>query len=190
MKNICVYCGSQVGLHPQYQASVQAFADLLVQNNICVVYGGGNVGLMGVLAETMLEKGGEVIGVIPRFLVEWEVAHNGLTELRIVESMHERKQMMADLSEAFVVLPGGIGTLEELFEVFTWRNLELHQKPIGILNVEGYYDSLIAFLENGVKQKFLKAETLDLLIIDTEPESLLKTLLSKSPKKEFDRDKI
>jgi hypothetical protein len=190
MQNICIYCGSNKGENPNFQIAATAFASALARNGLRLVYGGGNVGLMGVIAETALAEGGEVIGVIPKFLVDMEVAHNGLTELRVVESMHERKQMMADLADAFVVLPGGIGTLEELFEVFTWRQLKLHQKPIFILNIAGYYDFLIHFLDNAVAEQFLHAETCALILIETESEVLIDKIKHFKQERGFDRDKI
>ncbi len=176
LHSLCVYCGSKKGVNPAYQASAEALGKLLATNHIRLVYGGGNVGLMGIIADAVLACGGTVTGVIPRFLMDWEVGHTELTVLRVVETMHERKDMMASLSDGFIVMAGGIGTLEELFEVFTWRQLQLHQKPIGILNTDGYYDFLISFLENSVMQGFLQESVLQSLIIETEPETLLEKM--------------
>jgi uncharacterized protein (TIGR00730 family) len=190
LKNICVYCGSQKGQNLAYQTATEEVGRLLSAQGIRLIYGGGNVGLMGIIAETVLANGGEVVGVIPRFLVEREVGHAGLTELRMVESMHERKEIMASLAEGFLILPGGIGTLEELFEVFTWKQLNLHQKPIGILNIDGYYDALLAFLTHSVHEGFLQASALDYLLVATSPEVLLRKMLAYQPSHEFDKDKI
>jgi len=190
LKTICVYCGSQTGKSLAYQTSAETLGKLLAENGTRLVYGGGNVGLMGIIAETVLACGGEAVGVIPRFLVEREVGHAGLTELRMVESMHERKEIMASLADGFIIMSGGIGTLEELFEVFTWRQLELHQKPIGILNTEGYYDSLLEFLKNSVEQGFLQASALDYLLVETDATVLFNKMLAHQTSRNFDRDKI
>jgi len=190
LKTICVYCGSQTGKSLAYQTSAETLGKLLAENGTRLVYGGGNVGLMGIIAETVLACGGEAVGVIPRFLVEREVGHAGLTELRMVESMHERKEIMASLADGFIIMSGGIGTLEELFEVFTWRQLELHQKPIGILNTEGYYDSLLEFLKNSVEQGFLQASALDYLLVETDATVLFNKMLAHQTSHNFDRDKI
>jgi hypothetical protein len=190
LSSICVYCGSQKGVNLAYQTTTQEIGTLLAEKGIRLIYGGGNIGLMGIVANAVLDAGGTVTGVIPRFLVEREVGHIELTELRMVESMHERKETMASLADGFIILSGGIGTLEELFEVFTWKQLHLHQKPIGILNIAGYYDSLIAFLHHSVAQGFLQAEALAYLIIETEPQRLIDKMLAYQPKKEFDKDKI
>jgi uncharacterized protein (TIGR00730 family) len=149
---------------------------MLAQKGIRLVYGAGNVGLMGILADSCLATDGEVVGVIPHALVKHEVAHSGLTELRVVNSMHERKAMMADLSDAFLALPGGLGTFEELFEIWTWSQLGLHQKPLGLLNVAGYFDPLIAMVRHGVEEGFLRQKHLDGLVIDTDPARLLRSL--------------
>jgi uncharacterized protein (TIGR00730 family) len=172
-RRVCVYAGSQSGARADYAAAAQSLASQLAERGFGVVYGGGRVGLMGVLADTAIAIGGEVIGVIPRHLEEREVAHRGLSELRVVGSMHERKALMATLSEAFIALPGGIGTLEELIEMLTWAQLGLHQKPCGLLNVCGYYDPLIAFLDGAVREGFLPATNRERLIVDTDPEALV-----------------
>jgi uncharacterized protein (TIGR00730 family) len=176
LERVCVYAGSSPGGDPAYRAAAEELARALVDRGIGVVYGGGNVGLMGVLADTALELGGNVIGVIPTSLVDKEIAHGGLTELRVVSSMHERKATMASLSDAFVALPGGIGTVEELVEVFTWTQLGLHDKPCAILNANGYYDQLISFLDHAVEEGFLRRKHRDLLIVADAPSELLELL--------------
>ncbi len=173
MKSICVYCGSSIGAAPFYAEAARELAKAMVANNIALVYGGGNVGLMGVIADEVMRLGGEATGVIPKALLDKEVGHAGLTRLHIVKDMHERKAMMADLSDGFIAMPGGIGTFEELFEVFTWSRLGLHDKPIGLLNVSGFYDGLIAFLRHTVKEGFLNAEQEALLMHDSEANALL-----------------
>ena len=173
---ICVYTGSRHGSRPEYEAAARAFGTLLAERGIGLVYGGGHLGLMGVIADAALAAGGEVVGVIPQKLVDWEVAHPGLTELHVVASMHERKQMMADLADAFVALPGGIGTMEELFEVWAWLHLGYHQKPCALLNVAGFYDPLIIFLDRMVDEGFLKTGTREMLLTGTDAERLLAAL--------------
>ena len=173
MKRICVFCGSRSGVSSAYEEGARQLGRVLVEANVTLVYGGGRVGLMGVLADTVLDSGGEAIGVIPKALVRREVAHAGLSDLRVVGSMHERKAMMSELSEGFVALPGGIGTLEEVFEVLSWAQLGVHGKPCGLLNVEGYYDPLLAFLDHVVAQGFLGEEHRSMLIVQAEPEALL-----------------
>jgi uncharacterized protein (TIGR00730 family) len=173
---VCVYAGSQSGSRPEYAAAAQALARQLSAAGLGIVYGGGKVGLMGVLADTAIGLGANVIGVIPRHLEQREVAHRGLSELRVVGSMHERKALMASLAEAFVALPGGIGTLEELTEMLTWAQLGLHHKPCGLLNVCGYYDPLIAFLEGAVREGFLPAANHALLVVERDVEALLGAL--------------
>jgi hypothetical protein len=171
-----VYCGSNPGGRPGYRDAAAALGRLVAGRGIGLVYGGGNVGLMGVVAEAALGAGGEVIGVIPRAFVEKEVAHFGVSDLRIVGSMHERKALMADLSDAFVALPGGLGTLEELFETWTWAQLGLHAKPCGLLNVAGFFDPLVAFLDHAVRERFLKPPHRSLLIVEPAPGPLLDRL--------------
>ncbi len=173
MKRVCIFCGSRPGALPEYATAARNCGKVLAARGLTLVYGGGNVGLMGVVADAALEAGGEVIGVIPRKLIEREVAHNGLSSLIAVGSMHERKQKMAELADAFVALPGGIGTMEELFEVFTWQQLGLHQKPVGLLNVSGFYDSLLGFLSHMRTHRFLKAEQFERLLVERELETLL-----------------
>ncbi len=157
MKSICVYCGSNAGSKPVYADRARAFGARIAAENITMVYGGGNVGLMGIIAESVLAGGGEVIGVIPQQLVDMEVAHHDVTKLEIVGSMHERKSRMFDLSDAFVALPGGFGTLDEMFEMLTWRQLGLGQKPCAFLDVEGFYQPLIAMIDRMVQERFLHA---------------------------------
>jgi uncharacterized protein (TIGR00730 family) len=170
---VCVYCGSNFGADPAYLDATRALARTLAGRGLQVVYGGARVGLMGALADAALAAGGEVVGILPQALQDRELAHTGLTELHIVSSMHERKALMAQRSDAFVALPGGIGTLEEIIEVFTWSQLGLHAKPLGLLNVNGYYDGLAAFLDHGVAQGFQPAEQRAKLVLAPDPEALL-----------------
>ncbi len=181
MKSICVFCGSSHGSEPAYTIAAQALAESIVKNDLELVYGGGNVGLMGVIADTVLQQGGRVTGVIPKALMEKEVGHEGLTNLHIVADMHERKAMMAELSEGFVALPGGWGTLEELFEVMTWLQLGFHAKPCAVLNVNGYFDALLAFLANASQQGFVKPLHHDMLIAGDEPDQLLQRMSGFKP---------
>ncbi|MBC7780245.1 MAG: TIGR00730 family Rossman fold protein [Proteobacteria bacterium] len=176
MKAVCVFCGSNAGALPEYRAAAEMLARQIVEAGCTLVYGGGRVGLMGVIGDAAMAAGGRVIGVTPRRLVEKEVAHAGLTELRVVESMHERKAMMAELSDAFIALPGGIGTFEEFFEVLTWSQLGFHAKPCGLLNVAGYYDQLLAFLDHSTAQGFIRREHRGMVLTDTEPARLLDQL--------------
>lgn len=181
IKSLCIYCGSSLGASPAYAAAARAMAKALVENNIALVYGGGRVGLMGVIADAVLELGGEATGVIPKALLDKEVGHAGLTRLHVVKDMHERKAMMAELSDGFIAMPGGIGTLEELFEVFTWSQLGLHEKPIGLLNVDGFYDGLIRFIQQLVEQRFLRGEQAGLLIHEPDALALLACFKSYVP---------
>lgn len=182
IKNICVYCGSSPGRHEAYRNSARALAEELVNRNIGLVYGGASVGIMGRLADHVLHLGGTVIGVIPEGLVRKEVAHDNLTELHITQSMHERKTLMADLSDGFIALPGGIGTLEEIFEIWTWAQLGIHVKPCGLLNVESYFEPLIKFLDHATEEKFVSRKHRDILFVDGDPGSLLDRFVSyKSP---------
>lgn len=183
MKALCVYCGSSIGASPAYADAARSLAKTMVDNNIVLVYGGGNVGLMGVIADEVIRLGGEATGVIPKALMDKEVGHGGLTRLHIVKDMHERKAMMAALSDGFIAMPGGIGTLEELFEVFTWSQLGLHDKPIGLLNVNGFYNGLIAFLEHVVAERFLKEAQASVLIHEPTPSSLVARLRSFTPQR-------
>ncbi|HXG67464.1 MAG TPA: TIGR00730 family Rossman fold protein [Blastocatellia bacterium] len=191
MKRICVYCGSNNGARAAYADAARAIGMALTRRGISLVYGGGCVGLMGIVADTVLAEGGEVIGVIPEALVAREVAHKGLFDLRVVSSMHERKALMADLSDAFIALPGGLGTLEEFCEITTWAQLGLHRKPCGLLNVEGYYDPLLAFLDHAVAERFVRPEHRSFILADSDPERLLDALMSYQPPtlhKWIDRD--
>jgi len=178
---VAVYCGSNLGADPAFAERTRELARLLAGSGIRVVFGGGRVGLMGVLADAAMEAGGEVIGVMPQALVDREIGHTGLSELRVVGSMHERKAVMAELADAFVALPGGIGTLEELIEVYTWSQLGIHRKPLGALNVNGYYDALGAFLDVAVQQRFLREEQRQALVFEEEPERLLERLREGRP---------
>ncbi|UTY60961.1 TIGR00730 family Rossman fold protein [Massilia sp. erpn] len=179
MKTVCVYCGANAGADPLYAEGARALAAALVEQNMSLVYGGGNVGLMGVIADEVLRLGGEVTGVIPTKLVEREVAHNGLTRQFIVKDMHERKAMMAELSDGFIAMPGGLGTLEELFEMLTWAQIGIHSKPVGLLNMNGYYDRLVDFVEHARSQGFVRPQHAALMQIDTDPRALLERLKSK-----------
>ena len=173
---VCVFCGSQPGRRVEYVSAARDMARLLAQSGIELVYGGGHVGLMGALADEALAHGGRVVGVIPGHLMRPEVAHQGLTELTIVDSMHTRKQTMALRSDAFIVLPGGFGTLEEMFEMLTWLQLRLQAKPVGLLNVEGYFDSLLQFLEHAAGEGFIRREHRALLRVERTPARLLSLL--------------
>ncbi|TDG12589.1 TIGR00730 family Rossman fold protein [Seongchinamella unica] len=178
MKRICVYCGSSPGRKPEYLAAARDLARAMVARGIDLVYGGGSVGIMGGIADAVLEAGGQVIGVIPRALAEREVSHRGVTDLRVVESMHERKALMAELSDGFVAMPGGFGTIEELLEVLTWSQLGFHQKPCAILNVEGYFDRLIQFLDHSVEQQFVKPVHRSMLLVEEDAQRLLSLMAS------------
>jgi len=175
-RSICVFCGSQGGSRPEYVDATREFAEAAARRGLSLVFGGGHVGLMGALADAALLHGGSIVGVIPRHLMRPEVAHRGLTELLIVESMHERKRTMAERSDAFVVLPGGYGTLEEMFEMVTWLQLQLQSKPVGILNIERFYDPLLDFLRHAAREGFIRPEHWDLLIVEHGAELLLERL--------------
>src|SRR4051794_11355189 len=192
MRRVCVYCGSSSGRDPAYREAAVALVRTLAERGLGVVYGGAHVGLMGVVADEALAAGAEVIGVIPRALVDREIAHAGLADLRIVGSMHERKAQMAELADAFVALPGGLGTLEEIFEVATWSQLGLHRKPCGLLNVRGYYDGLAAMLDHAVSERFLRSENRAILIVESQPAAMVEALAAWKPpvglEKWLDRD--
>lgn len=181
MKRICVFCGSSVGVRPVYASAARAMAAELVGRRIGVVYGGGGIGLMGVLADAMLERGGEVIGVIPRPLASKELAHTGLTEMRVVESMHERKALMASLADGFVAMPGGLGTFEETLEILTWSQLGIHRKPIGLLNVEGFYDGLLGMIAHALDEGFVPREYHALSVSADTPARLLDSMEAWRP---------
>jgi uncharacterized protein (TIGR00730 family) len=176
MKRICIFCASSPGNRPEYAAAAEEMATELVNRKIGLVYGGSKVGLMGVLADAVLGAGGEAVGVIPKNLMEREVGHAGLSKLHVVQSMHERKALMADLSDAFIALPGGFGTLEEFCEVVTWSQLGLHAKPCGILNVLEYYSPLLAMFDHAVEERFLKPENRALVLARASPAELLRAL--------------
>lgn len=176
MKSICVFCGSNFNGDPQLSQAVEELSELMVQQEISLIYGGGRVGVMGLIADQIMKKGGKAIGVIPEFLMNKEVGHEGLTELIITENMHQRKQKMADLSDGVITLPGGYGTLEELFEVLTWLQLGLHHKPIGLLNVGGFYDPLLQQLDVMVAQKFLKPINRELVLSEDKAGALLQRM--------------
>lgn len=173
MKSICVYCGSNFNGDSNLLQAIEDLAKTMSTQDITLIFGGGSVGVMGVLANEILKGGGKAIGIIPQFLMDKEVGHTGLTELIITENMHQRKQKMIDLAEGFVILPGGFGTLEELFEVLTWLQLGLHGKPIGVLNIDGFYDPLFAQMDLMVKNKFVKQVNRDLVFNETDAEILV-----------------
>jgi uncharacterized protein (TIGR00730 family) len=179
IRSICIFCGSSNGVGTGYETAARRFAECVAQRKIRLVYGGASVGLMGAIADTALRAGGEVVGVIPRQLVDREIGHRGLTSLHVVDTMHERKAMMADLSDAFVALPGGLGTLEELFEVWTWGMLGLHDKPYGVLNVDHYYSPMIDFLDHARDQGFIRAAQRAKLVVEDDAARLLDALASR-----------
>jgi uncharacterized protein (TIGR00730 family) len=180
-KRICVFCGSSLGARTAYVDAAADLARQLVAHNVALVYGGGNVGLMGALADAALAAGGEVIGVIPQFLVDREVAHTRLTAMHVVDSMHERKAMMAELADAFIALPGGFGTFDEFCEVLTWTQIGLQHKPCGLLNVDGYYSPLLEMFERAEQEKFLRPQHHRILLADTDPAALVTKLLAWEP---------
>ena len=181
MQAVCVFCGSNPGRRPEYLAGAASLARLLAGQGIRIVYGGAHVGTMGALADAGLAAGAEVVGVIPQHLVAAEVAHPGLSRLHVVGSMHERKALMAQLSDAFIALPGGLGTLEEVAEIITWSQLGLHAKPAGLLNLLGYYDNLLRFLDHAAAERFLRPEHRRLIMAEPEPSALLAALASWRP---------
>ena len=190
--SVCVYCGSRHGVKPEYSAAARALGQAIGQKGWQLVYGGGKVGLMGEVADAALAAGARVVGVIPETLQQREVGHKGLHEMHVVPTMHVRKQLMAERADLFIALPGGIGTLEELYEVWTWRQLGYHDKPIGLLNVAGYYDELLAFMRSSVTEGFLATEQAGALQVHTEPLALLNQLarLSKGANAPDDFSKI
>jgi uncharacterized protein (TIGR00730 family) len=183
IKSICVFCGSSAGSNEQYTLKARKLGLLFVEKGITLVYGGSNVGLMREIADTMMAAGGKVIGVMPHNLIQREVAHKGITEFRVVETMAERKAVMDELSDAFISMPGGIGTLDELFEVMSWNQLELINKPVALFNVLGYWDQLLAFLDHSVDQRFVKAEHRINLISESDEKILLEKILNYKPVK-------
>ncbi len=181
MKRACVFCGSRNGTRDQYVAAARRMGEALARRGIGLVYGGGGIGLMGVLADAAVSAGGDVIGVIPEALMAREVAHRGLTDLRVVASMHERKALMAELADAFVALPGGFGTLEEFCEALTWVQLGIHRKPCGLLNVEGFFDPLLALFDHAVRERFVSPDHRSLVVVEEDPERLLDALSRWEP---------
>ena len=181
LPSICVFCGSASGTNPVYASVARRLGEVLARRGVKLVYGGGRVGLMGVLADAVLGTGGQAIGVIPQGLATKEIAHDGLTELHVVSGMHERKALMATKATAFLTLPGGIGTFEEFFEILSWGALGIHQKPLGVLNVDGYFDPLIALLDHGIAEQFIRPGFLRCLIVANDPETLVARLLAYVP---------
>lgn len=181
LKSVCVYCGSSNGRSPAYADAARALAAVLVDRGMRLVYGGASVGVMGAVADEVLRRGGEAIGVIPEALMCKELAHAGLTELHVTPSMHARKMKMAELADAFIALPGGIGTFEELFEIWTWAQLGFHDKPCGVLNVEGYYDALIRFLDHAADEQFVRAEHRRILCVESDAGALLDRFAEYTP---------
>jgi len=184
MTRVCVFCGSSPGARPEYAQAARALGEALAKRRVGLVYGGARVGTMGVLASTVLDLHGDVIGVVPRELVEREIAHIDLPDLRIVGSMHERKALMADLADAFIALPGGLGTLDELFEVLSRATLDRQEKPCGLLNICGYYDSLINFLNHAAQEQFIAAAHLSMMPVADRPDALLDAILCRLPRRD------
>jgi uncharacterized protein (TIGR00730 family) len=183
MKRVCVYCGSSPGARDHYQLAAKQLANELVHRDMELIYGGASVGIMGTLADAVLDAGGNATGVMPRALVEKEIAHPNLTHLHVVESMHERKALMETLADGFIALPGGLGTLEEMFEMLTWGQLGYHEKPCGFLNIENYYRSLAVFLDNLVQEQFLKTVHRSMILMANEPKALLNAMQDYRPPK-------
>ena len=181
IRRLAIFCGSNPGARPDYVEAARALGTLLARRGIGVVYGGSSVGLMAALADAVQDELGDVIGVIPRMLVEREVASKSLTDLRVVETMHERKALMAELADGFIALPGGIGTLEEFFETWTWAQLGMHAKPCGLLNVAGYYDSMLQFLDHAVAERFVRDVHRAMVVVESDPEKLLSRFASYEP---------
>ena len=173
MRRVCVYCGSNTGKRPEYAAAARDLAIVLVRHDLELVYGGADKGIMGVIADAVLEQGGKVHGVIPQMICDKEIAHRGLTELHVVASMHARKTMMAALSDGFIAMPGGFGTLEEIIEMVTWGQLRFHDKPCGLLNTDGYFDRLLEYLDHAAGEGFLRAENRTMLLSDRDPAGLI-----------------
>jgi uncharacterized protein (TIGR00730 family) len=187
LKRICVFCGSSFGARPAYKAAAEQLGKTLAERGIGLVYGGGGVGLMGAIADAALAAGGEVIGVIPDSLQRREVGHNGLTKLHVVETMHERKAAMADLADAFIALPGGFGTMEEFCEIVTWSQLGIQQKPCGLLNVDGYWNHLLAMLDYSVDEGFVRPENSELILVAQNPDSMLERLMEWEPPRQVEK---
>lgn len=181
MKSICVFCGSNFGTKPAYVTTAKRTGQAMVERGLALIYGGGKVGLMGALADAVLEQGGTVIGVMPRALVEKEIAHHGLTQLHVVGSMHERKALMADLADGFIALPGGFGTFEEFCEILTWAQLGYHRKPCGLLNVENFYDPLLNLFNHSANEGFIRAEHRSMVLVERNPARLLRLFENYEP---------
>ena len=181
MKAICVYCGSSPGRLDVYASAARALGQAMVERDLGLVYGGASIGLMGLIADTVMQLGGRAVGVIPKGLARKEVVHRHLTELHVTQSMHERKTLMAELSDGFIAMPGGIGTFEEIFEIWTWAQLGIHAKPCGLLNVAGYYDALTTFLDHAAAEQFLKPDQRSLLMVEQQPQVLLDRFASYQP---------
>jgi uncharacterized protein (TIGR00730 family) len=181
LSSLCVFCGSNAGARPAYLEAAEAVGRGLAQRGVRVVYGGGKVGMMGAVADAARAAGGEVVGVIPQAIFDLEIGHTGIDDLRVVGSMHERKALMAELSDAFIALPGGIGTLEELFEVYTWAQLGIHSKPLGLIDVAAYYQPLVAFLDHAVQERFLRPQTRTLMAVSEDLDDLLAQLEAWKP---------
>lgn len=193
MKSITVFCGSSSGFRPEYAEAAKELGRNLVAQNIRLVYGGGNVGLMGIIADEVMKNGGEVLGIIPESLDKKEVAHRLITELRVVGSMHERKALMAEFADGFIAMPGGIGTFEEFFEILTWAQLGFHHKPCAILNVANYYDGLLSLCENAVNEGFLRQKHSELILVDSDSVKLLEKMKNYKPQaveKWIDRENL
>ncbi len=193
MKKVAVFCGASAGSDLVYREAAIELGTYLAKRQLTLVYGGGNVGLMGIVADAALAAGGEVIGVIPDFLKKWEVGHEGITELIVTENMHQRKAYMAELADAFITLPGGFGSMDELFEILTWKQLQIHKKPVGLLNINGFYDPLIAMMDRMVEAGFLRDSNRDLLLISESLEELMALMQTHEPivaEKWVDRKKI
>ncbi|HDD61834.1 MAG TPA: TIGR00730 family Rossman fold protein [Chloroflexi bacterium] len=183
MEKIAVYCGSSPGKNPAFHQAAVQLGKVLAEREITLVYGGGSVGLMGILAQTIIDRGGQVIGVIPQAIADMEVAFTDIQDLRVVEDMHTRKALMAELADAFIALPGGMGTIEEIMEILTWAQLGFHEKPCGILNIAGFYDQLLKFLDRLVMDQFIAPEHRSMLMVDESPQSLLEQFSSYDPPK-------
>ncbi len=181
MKSVCVFCGSSTGLRDSYSNNARLLGKVLTDNNITLVYGGGNVGLMGIIADAVIEAGGKTIGVMPKSIAELEIAHNNLSELYLVDTMAERKEMMAKLSDAFIAMPGGFGTLDELSEILTYNQLRICDKPMGLLNIDGYFDGLLNFFDHAVKEKFVRDEHRKNIIVSANAKELIRKLDEYEP---------
>ena len=181
MKSVCIFCGSSTGIRESYSDNARLLGKILTENNITLVYGGGNVGLMGIIADAVIEAGGKTIGVMPKSIAELEIAHDNLTELYLVDTMAERKEMMAKLSDAFIAMPGGFGTLDELSEILTYNQLRICDKPLGLLNVDGYFDSLLNFFDHAVNERFVREEHRKNVIVSDTPAKLINMLGEYEP---------